>query len=159
KRLEPFYAFERIQPLDRAGEALRVVQRSLELGATPASDDEHARVVADYNRDDCLSTVALRDWLEARRPEGRAAGGGGGRPAERSGAPSESIDERERRTRALAERLLAGIPDEPAERTPEQAGQALLAHLLDWHRREEKAPWWEYFRLRELSDADLLDET
>jgi uncharacterized protein len=31
--------------------------------------------------------------------------------------------------------------------------------MLDWHRREEKAPWWEYFRLRELSDEDLLDET
>src|SRR5262249_32878824 len=27
-----------------------------------------------------------------------------------------------------------------------------------WHRREEKAPWWEYFRLRELSDEALLDE-
>ena len=35
----------------------------------------------------------------------------------------------------------------------------LLAHMLDWHRREEKAPWWEYFRLRELSDEELLDET
>src|SRR5262249_44010718 len=29
---------------------------------------------------------------------------------------------------------------------------------LDWHRREEKGVWWEYFRLRELSDDALLDE-
>src|SRR5206468_9354375 len=27
-----------------------------------------------------------------------------------------------------------------------------------WHRREEKAAWWEFFRLRELSDEALLDE-
>src|SRR5262249_9091392 len=29
---------------------------------------------------------------------------------------------------------------------------------LDWHRREEKAIWWEYFRLSALSAEDLLDE-
>jgi uncharacterized protein len=30
--------------------------------------------------------------------------------------------------------------------------------MLEWHRREEKAPWWEYFRLRELTDDELLEE-
>jgi hypothetical protein len=30
--------------------------------------------------------------------------------------------------------------------------------LLDWHRREDKAGWWEYFRLRDLPDEDLFDE-
>jgi uncharacterized protein len=30
--------------------------------------------------------------------------------------------------------------------------------MLEWHRREDKAAWWEYFRLRELSDEALLDE-
>ena len=30
--------------------------------------------------------------------------------------------------------------------------------MLDWHRREKKATWWEYFRLRDLSDEELLEE-
>ena len=30
--------------------------------------------------------------------------------------------------------------------------------MLDWHRREEKAVWWEYFRLAALSAEELLDE-
>lgn len=30
--------------------------------------------------------------------------------------------------------------------------------MLEWHRREEKAPWWEYFRLVDLSDDELLEE-
>ena len=30
--------------------------------------------------------------------------------------------------------------------------------MLDWHRREDKAVWWEYYRLRKLSEEDLLDE-
>jgi len=34
----------------------------------------------------------------------------------------------------------------------------LLAFLIDWHHREEKANWWEYFRLRDLPEEDLLDE-
>ncbi len=30
--------------------------------------------------------------------------------------------------------------------------------MLEWHRRELKATWWEFFRLRELSDDELLRE-
>ena len=30
--------------------------------------------------------------------------------------------------------------------------------MLDWHRREYKAQWWEYFRLQDLSEEELLDE-
>jgi len=55
-------------------------------------------------------------------------------------------------------RLLVDVPEEQSERTPEQQAQWLLAHLLEWHRREEKAPWWEYFRLKALTDDERLDE-
>ena len=40
----------------------------------------------------------------------------------------------------------------------EDAARWLLANLLDWHRRESKADWWEYFRLKDLTAEDLLDE-
>ena len=33
-----------------------------------------------------------------------------------------------------------------------------MANVIDWHRREDKAVWWEFFRLRDLSAEDLLDE-
>ena len=56
------------------------------------------------------------------------------------------------------QRLLGGIPDEPKDRSGSQHACWLLAHMLEWHRREEKAPWWEYFRLISLSDEELLDE-
>jgi hypothetical protein len=41
---------------------------------------------------------------------------------------------------------------------PEQHARWLLAYLLDWNRREQKAAWWEHFRLCELSADELLDE-
>jgi len=159
KRLEPLYGFERKQALDEAGAALRVVERGLELGATVAPDDESARIVEAYNRDDCLSARALRDWLEVLRAGAVADGAEIPRPAEESGDPNVEIGERERRAAELAARLLAGVPELPEERSEKQQAVWLLAHMLDFHRREEKAPWWEYYRLRELPDEELLDET
>ena len=54
--------------------------------------------------------------------------------------------------------MIVDIPDDPADRTPEQQARWILANAIDWHRREEKAVWWEYFRLADLSAEDLLDE-
>ena len=59
---------------------------------------------------------------------------------------------------ALRAKLLVGISDVPAERNDEQHARWLLSYLLDWHRREDKAGWWEYFRLLDLPEEDLYDE-
>ncbi|MDP9338350.1 MAG: AAA domain-containing protein, partial [Acidobacteriota bacterium] len=40
----------------------------------------------------------------------------------------------------------------------QQQGQWLLAQFLDWHRRENKAAYWEGYRLQELDEEDLLEE-
>jgi predicted RecB family nuclease len=159
KKLEALYGYRREQPLPEAGAALRVVQRGLELGDASEPAEEHRTVVEAYNRDDCVSARALRDWLEGLRAQAVAGGAVIERPPAEPGDPNERIGERERRSRELAARLLAGVPEEPEARTTEQRALGLLAPMLDWHRREEKAPWWEYFRLRELPDEELLDET
>lgn len=31
--------------------------------------------------------------------------------------------------------------------------------MMEWHRREEKSSWWEYFRLCDLSDSELQQES
>jgi predicted RecB family nuclease len=159
KKLEPLYGFVRQRSLEEAGSALRLFQRGLELGQAVSAEDDTAKAVEEYNRDDCLSAKALRDWLEKLRSEAIAAGEEIARPPEESGAPPEDIGDREAKARALGATLMAGVPDDPAQRTDEERARALLAHLLDWHRREEKAGWWEYYRLRELPDDALLDET
>jgi len=159
KKLEPLYAFTREQPLDEAGPALRLIERGLELGLPVSADDEFANKVVAYNRDDCLSAKALRDWLETLRAGAIAAGHAIERPNEDAGDAPPDIGEREALAAALAERLRESVPEDPAARDDEQRARALLAHLLDWHRREEKAAWWEFYRLRELPDEALLDET
>lgn len=158
KELEAFYGFGRTVELGVARTNLRVVERALELGATDAISHECRAIVEGYNRDDCMSALLLRDWLEELRGGVEAAGTAVPRPISSDGEASEKVDDRARRVRLLMEGLTAGIPTERASRTEEQQGRWLLAHLLDWHRREAKAPWWEFFRLRDLSDEELLEE-
>ncbi|MGQ0639898.1 MAG: TM0106 family RecB-like putative nuclease [Gemmatimonadaceae bacterium] len=158
KNLEPLYAFGRTVPLDQASRGLRVVEEALELGRAGDLADELRSVVEGYNRDDCLSTLRLRAWLEGIRSEVEARGSVLARPVPQEGDASQTVDERTRRVEALRTRLLAGVSDIPSERSEEQQGRWLLAYLLDCHRREDKAAWWEYFRLRDLSEEELLDE-
>ena len=160
KKLEALYGFTRQQGLPEAGASLRAIQHALELGEAVDPGDANGAIVEAYNRDDCLSARALRDWLESlrakasggrkrdRAPAGRA--GGSERADRRPGAPIARAGRATARRRARA-----GAPSVPRR----SRARWLLAHLLDWHRREEKAPWWEYFRLREMSEEELLDET
>src|SRR5262249_54424793 len=106
----------------------------------------------------CLSALHLRDWLEQFRDSIQAGGTQVPRPQPEDGSPSPKLDERARRVQALITKLTADLPAERAERDDEQQGRWLLAHLLDWHRREAKAPWWEFFRLRDLPEDELLFE-
>lgn len=111
------------------------------------------------NRDDCISALRLRDWLEIRRKEleenrGKALP----RPTIQPGGPSEKLSARLLEIRALASRLLAVLPEDEAQWTDEHRAYWLLAQMLEWHRREEKSSWWEYFRLCELSDEELRED-
>ena len=45
----------------------------------------------------------------------------------------------------LFEKLTAEVPTDDAELNDEQRAQRLLAHLLEFHRREEESMWWEFF--------------
>lgn len=158
KKLEPLYGFTRDTKLSDANMALAKVQACLELGDLEFIDDADRAVVAGYNRDDCVSTWQLRDWLETRRDELVRAGTDVPRPEAPEGAPSEKLSEWQEKINALIDQLTGDVPPDPADRTPEQHARWLLAHSLDWHRREQKALWWEYFRLSDLASEDLLEE-
>jgi hypothetical protein len=158
KKLEPLYEYERTTALPDANAALAKVQAGLELDDAEFSEDSDRKVVAGYNRDDCLSTLGLRDWLERCRASLIQEGTDVPRPEIPDGEPSEQLSERQQRINALITRLTADVPVNVNERSAEQHARWLLAYSLDWHRREQKAVWWEYFRLRDLAADDLLDE-
>jgi len=158
KDLEPFYGFTRTVALEDARTNLRVVERALELGSADAIPDGVRAAVEGYNRDDCVSALRLRDWLERLRASVEADGTEVPRPERKDGSASEEIDERAQKVQAVMAALTEDVPLDPTERNEDQRARFLLAHLLDWHRREDKAPWWEFFRLCALSEDELLDE-
>lgn len=158
KNLEVFYDFNRSVPLVEVRSALAKLEARLELNDAAGITDESKDVVLRYNRDDCLSAQRLRDWLEKIRAEMIAKGAAIPRPEADDPEPSAELDERQRQVAALVERLVADVPTDVVERSAEQQARWILAHSLDWHRREQKSAWWEFFRLADLTPDDLMDE-
>ncbi len=158
KQMEPFFSFVREKDLVDASTALAEMQAGLELDDAASITEETKDAVRIYNKDDCLAASGLRDWLEELRRQMVADGTGVPRPEGGDGAANERITDWTLKINALIDRLTSDIPADPKERTEQQQGRWILANILDWHRREEKAVWWELFRLSDLSAEDLLDE-
>jgi uncharacterized protein len=114
--------------------------------------------IARYNEDDCLSTAQLRDWLEARRVETIPLYGDIPRPQPKEAEPSDTTRDIDERTAVLVDRLLEDVPEEENDRSKEQQALYLLAHSLNWHRRESKSEWWEYYRKCSLTDEQLVED-
>jgi predicted RecB family nuclease len=162
KRLEPLYGLEREVELQSATSSIVAFETWLEGGTAENGDVGEAilRTIAGYNRDDVVSNWRLRDWLEVRRAELAARLGEAiPRPDPHPEAGEQrTLSQRDQEVADAVSALVAGVPDEPAERSPEQAGRWLLAQLLDWHRREDKAFWWRFYELAGMTDEELVDE-
>ena len=145
KALEPFYGFARALDLATATRAIIQVEAQLESGDAAGVPGPLRAEIEDYNRDDCLSTLRLAAWLEERRRALQALTGQLVprpmlRDEERDREQEPAID-----TAALFEALTAGLPADDAELDGDQRARGLLAHLLEFHRREDKSMWWEFF--------------
>ena len=158
KSLEPLYGFVRGVALSDANRSLRAMEYALQMNVVDELPSGVRPSIEGYNRDDCVSTLRLRNWLEEVRAERVRIGDAIPRAVLADGDPSPELDERAKRVEALRSRLLAGIPDVAGDRNTEQQGRWLLAFMLDYHRREDKATWWEYYRLCELPEEELFDE-
>lgn len=158
KKLEPLYHFDRSIALTDVGGAMARVQACLELADAAGIGPSDQAAIIGYNRDDCASTRSLRDWLEGVRGGLIAQGKTIDRPHPKAAEIGEDLSAWKRRVAELVSRLTSDVPDDVAERSAEQRARWLLAHLIDFFGRENKAVWWEYFRLSGLSAEDLLHE-
>ncbi|MEZ5293441.1 MAG: TM0106 family RecB-like putative nuclease [Vicinamibacterales bacterium] len=158
KQLEPFYGFVREVPLPDVRQHLTAIELALEANAIAGVPHATRDAVVGYNRDDCRSTQALRDWLERLRAGLEAGGTPVARPAPKDDQAPEDVGDLEARQQAARQRLLDGLSPEASLPSHPDHPRWLLAYLLDWHRREEKVEWWEHYRLAALSADDLFDE-
>lgn len=153
KSLERFYMPPRATEVVSGGDSLVIYDRWRQTGDGAALD-----AIRDYNRDDCLSTLLLRDWLlgvaEAAglRLETKAAG---------AAILPERDEDRERRLRReareaeqarLEARLVNGASDS------ERDARQLMADLAGFHRREAKPAWWAFFDRQERTAEELEED-
>ena len=153
KKLETFYMPQRTGPVTQAGFSVVEYERWMETGDPTILD-----AIAAYNRDDCVSNLLLRDWLEDRRLEAAPLFPDGvvPRPGPVDGDAPEELAAKQGETRAREEALRRDVPVDRHVRTDEQQARWLLAAVLDWHRREAKPQWWDHFRLVGASLEELV---
>ncbi|MEX2548171.1 MAG: TM0106 family RecB-like putative nuclease, partial [Chloroflexota bacterium] len=155
KRLEPLYGYRREIELRDANSSIVEFEQVLEVGDPDGKIKEQ---IALYNRDDCISTLRLRDWLEERRVEAADTWGELPRPPTEVQPTSEELTARQAEVRALEEKLTAGITNDPTAQSEADRATWLMAHLLDWHRREQKSTFWRFYDLMSKSDDELFEE-
>ena len=161
KKMEPFYGFTREIDLRDAGSSIVAFEQWLELAEGDRPAAMHLERIERYNKDDVVSNLQLRDWLEGLRAEFAATTGREvPRPALRLAPVPPDLTEAQARVEALVQRMAGAdvMPTDPLDRTPTQQATWLLAQLLGWHRREGKSAWWEFHRLMDLTPEDLVDE-
>jgi uncharacterized protein len=142
KEVEALYGFERAAEVAGGRESTVRFDQWLQCGE-PSLLDQIAR----YNEDDCRSAAALHQWLLARRPAGLPW---------RAPPQPRPPDEEAQTSVAERERVLAGLL---ARSQGEGDPQWLLAQLLEYHRREARPEWWEWFLHLELDDEERIGNT
>lgn len=158
KKVESFYMGERQTEVADGGDSVVEFERWLER-----RDDSILDAIAAYNRDDCVSTLRLRDWLLGLREEqaARLAREGAEPPAwfgPRAPELSEVRLARREENEALMRRLLEGVPEEGAERDAGQQARWLMAQLLEYHHREARPVYWAMFARMEAEPHELVDD-
>lgn len=142
KQMEAFLPLVRSARIKGGDDATVAYEAWRETG-----DDEYLTGIEAYNREDCLATLQLRDWLVDLRGEaGVADWRTPPEVRERTDEALEAIGELEQ----LKRDLLDGA---------EEADESwMVAQLLDYHRREAKPIWWAYFARLEMTPAELVDD-
>ena len=138
KELEHFLDFEREAEVKDGGASIVIFEQWMQTGEQALLDQIDA-----YNREDCIATLLLRDWLLERRAEALAQFGPFPLPEPKVPKPTPEVKVERA---ALREQLL-------------DAGEELAAQLLDYHDRERKPVWWAYFDRIEMTPTELVEDS
>jgi uncharacterized protein len=137
KELEAFLDFERRAEVKDGGTSIVVFERYMQT-----HDPALLAQIDAYNREDCIATLLLRDWLLELRAG--AIERWGPFPEPETKEPKPTPPEAEERA-ALRQALHA-------------AGEPVAAELLEYHRREEKPVWWWFFDRMDRTEEELVED-
>ncbi len=137
KNLEVFFAEKRTQDITSGGDSVVAFERWLKSKEARILDQ-----IERYNEFDCFSTRLCRDWLLTLRP---AEARWFDPEAERAEDAVALDKEKERRQ---DDQLILEMRSSLVEGTDgeEREWRELLGYLLEYHRREARSEWWQFFK-------------
>jgi predicted RecB family nuclease len=129
-----------------------------------SKDPKQSPILAEleaYNKLDCDSTLALYDWLwslkathcvvsDLTEPNDESQ-------AELSEPPVNELNEFVLLKQRLEQRLIERA--ELLKDDPRAQGDQLLAHLMNFYRRELKPSWWAFFDRLTQTELELFDDS
>lgn len=137
KEMEVFLNFERRAEVKDGGTSIVVFERWMQT-----HDDALLRQIDEYNEEDCIATLLLRDWLLGLKRDALAQYG-----------PFSPVEVEEPRPVSDKKVERSGLQQELLD-----AGQEVAAHLLDYHAREHKPVWWWFYERIEKTPEELLED-
>ncbi len=135
KNLEVFFAPERREEIKSGGDSIVAFERWMKCG-----DEMLLQHIADYNQFDCLSTRQCRDWLISLRPQECSWFD----PHKELDEDAIAAEKEQREFDALIAQLRLRLTDGVSE--SDAGWRELLGYLLEYHRREARSEWWQYFK-------------
>lgn len=145
KDLEAIYWRERTGEVTTASDSIVEYERWC-----ITKDETILDSIGSYNKDDCVSTAHLRQWLESLRPPGVNLEIVDDMVAEKREQSAERA-QREARKQALAASVRACPHGDERVRD-------LVAELLWFHQRSQKPGWWALFERQAWSEDELVDD-
>ncbi|MEZ2144797.1 TM0106 family RecB-like putative nuclease [Bradyrhizobium sp. DN5] len=147
KNLEVFYMEARSGEVKTAGASVVAYENWRD-----SRDPKILREIRDYNRDDCISTQKLRDWLVSSvRPADMQWAPLGG-PNGKGDGRRNSVHDDEAAVAALRKKLVP-VHDRYGEGIAD-----LLFDLSCFHTREKKPAWWAIFDKMSKELDDLIED-
>jgi uncharacterized protein len=147
KTMEIFFAEKREGAVTKADQSVVEYKSWQQTGEQRILDE-----ILAYNKVDCESTEALRDWLVSLRMDElqwREIG-----PVK--AVPEEKSEEREAEEQRV-QRLIAAINRGGIPATPE--ARELVGHLIEFHRRADKPAFWAMFDRCERETEEIVQDT
>lgn len=150
KNLEVFFGPKRTETIASGGDSIVAFERWLVTG-----DDSLLKQIEEYNAFDCRSTRLCRDWLLTLRPDETPWFD----PASEIAADELEKEKKRQQEDAIYLAMREGLLEKSPVDAAELAWRALLGHLLEFHRREARNEWWEYFKRMRGTVEQLIDDS
>ena len=158
KKVERLYMDARDGDVKTAAASIVFYARWMESEqADTWQESEILNEIRDYNREDCDSTWKLAEWLREQQQRHQiswrpnSSKGGEDDPAP-TVLPPEVLKRQQ-----LASLLLDAAANDRDENSARIS--RLLAHLLDYHRREDKPVWWAVFERCGMTPEELVEDS